>query len=171
MTPTDTNLIERWNARGDATAFHVLVQRHSAMVYRTCLRMLGNREDAEDVTQDCFLRLAQGRSKPGRPVGAWLHRVATNRSLDVLLSRKRRLAREDRVVLESPGSSSVAAGWDDLQEHVDEALARVWICTGIRSVGPGTTRGRWTFRRASTWNWAKFDCKRQSSGIGIRLMA
>lgn len=124
MSPTDTNLIERWTTRGDANAFQVLVERHSAMVYRTCLRLLGNREDAEDATQDCFVRLAQGAAKPGSPVGAWLHRVATNRCLDVLRSRKRRAIRDERAGLES-AQTAEPTRWDDLQQHVDAALAEL----------------------------------------------
>ena len=62
MTPTDMALVQRWMETQDAEAFHEIVRRHSAMVYATCRRVLGNAADAEDVAQDCFLKLAQARS-------------------------------------------------------------------------------------------------------------
>ena len=63
MEQTDAALLAQWSNQRDADAFMELVVRHSAMVYGTCLRVLGNTADAEDVTQECFLELASARGR------------------------------------------------------------------------------------------------------------
>ena len=73
-------------AAGDAAAFRVLVERHSAMVHSLAWRMLGP-ADAEDVVQESFTRLwvnAKGWAPAGGGLGGWLRRVATNLCLDRL---------------------------------------------------------------------------------------
>ncbi len=69
-----------------------LYRRHSEMVYRTALRMTGNSADAEDVLQTVFLRVLSpgNRIGPMAVPGAYLHRAATNASLDILRRRFRR---------------------------------------------------------------------------------
>ena len=84
MTPVDAALLSRWIERQDAEAFHQLTKNYAAMVYATCTRIAGNRAAAEDITQDCFARLATMRPAPKGHLGAWLHKVATNRALDYL---------------------------------------------------------------------------------------
>jgi RNA polymerase sigma factor (sigma-70 family) len=121
MAISDTILLERWTAERDAEAFHELIQRYSGMVYATCLRMLRNAHDAEEVAQDCFVALTRHELAGGKYVGPWLHRVATNRCLDRIRSEGRRLAREDRAAESAPTETGIA--WDDLQDYVDEAIA------------------------------------------------
>src|SRR4051812_22292272 len=73
-------------AEGDAAAFRLLVERHSAMVHALAWRMLGP-ADAEDVVQESFTRLwvnAKGWAPVGGGLGGWLRRVATNLCLDRL---------------------------------------------------------------------------------------
>jgi len=85
MSPlTDERLLERWSDRRDAGAFREIAARYAAMVYATCRRILGNATEAEDVTQECFETLAQVDKGPKKHLGAWLHAVATNRSLNRL---------------------------------------------------------------------------------------
>lgn len=120
MNTPDSSLLERWTSGRDAQAFTELVSRHAGMVYATCRRILRNAADAEDATQDCFLQLSQGRPPKERPLGTWLHRIATNRSLDLLRKNRRRVRREKtyadtRQTLEEPG-------WDDIQHYVDQAI-------------------------------------------------
>jgi RNA polymerase sigma-70 factor, ECF subfamily len=65
---------------GDASAFGRLYQLHSARVYALCLRMTGNKAEAEDLMQDAFLMvLRKIRSFRGDSAfSTWLHRVAVN---------------------------------------------------------------------------------------------
>lgn len=61
MAISDAVLFEKWIAARDADAFAEIVSRHSAMVYSTCRRVLGNLSDAEDVAQECFIELARAK--------------------------------------------------------------------------------------------------------------
>ncbi|MFC2687604.1 MAG: sigma-70 family RNA polymerase sigma factor, partial [Arachnia propionica] len=60
-----------------------LVRDHSAQVYRLAYRLTGNRHDAEDLTQDVFVRVFKSihNFQPGTLEG-WLHRITTNLFLD-----------------------------------------------------------------------------------------
>ena len=90
MTP-DHTVQERWICNQDPDAFTELVSRHASMVYSACMRVLGNRTDAEDVSQECFLKLAGKRAVVKPSLAGWLHRVAVYTSLD--LSRDEKNAR------------------------------------------------------------------------------
>lgn len=74
---------------GDDAAFERLYRKHCGAVFGLALRMLRNREDAEDLLQEIFLQVHDklptfaGRSA----FGTWLHRLAVNRCLDHLRSR------------------------------------------------------------------------------------
>jgi RNA polymerase sigma-70 factor (ECF subfamily) len=83
-----------WVARakdGDASAFAMLVEAYQVPVFHLCLRMLGDRGDAEDAAQESFLRAYRGlkRYDPTRPFGTWLLSIASHYCIDML--RKRRL--------------------------------------------------------------------------------
>ena len=69
---------------GHRGAFDVLVERHQRQVYRTCYRLVGNHEDAADVTQDAFLRAfrALPRFRRDASFSTWLHRIAVNAALN-----------------------------------------------------------------------------------------
>jgi hypothetical protein len=54
MPKTDSVLHSRWSDRRDAEAFAELISRHAAMVHGTCLRLLKNVSDAEDITPRVF---------------------------------------------------------------------------------------------------------------------
>ena len=88
----DIELVDR-ACKGDAGAFEHLVQRHYTTVYRTGYRWCGNREDAEDIAQDVFVKVAQklatfaGRSS----FKTWLYRITLNTAKD--FGRKRAIRR------------------------------------------------------------------------------
>ncbi|HLK65914.1 MAG TPA: sigma-70 family RNA polymerase sigma factor [Bryobacteraceae bacterium] len=79
---------------GDTDAYRVLVERHGRALFRLAFRMTGNEQDAEDVVQESFLRAYRQLSKfdERASFGTWLYRIATNYSLDLVRSRKRRSA-------------------------------------------------------------------------------
>lgn len=106
-----------------------IVAEHSARVYRLAYRLTGNRHDAEDLTQDVFIRVFRSldRYEPGNFNG-WIHRITTNLFLD----RARRSARirmdgfaegaEERLVGRElqPESAVHDAGFDP---DIETALA------------------------------------------------
>ncbi|PUB32412.1 RNA polymerase sigma-70 factor (ECF subfamily) [Promicromonospora sp. AC04] len=67
-----------------------IVREHSARVYRLSYRLTGNKQDAEDLTQETFIRVFRSLSSytPGTFEG-WLHRITTNLFLDQARRKKR----------------------------------------------------------------------------------
>lgn len=76
---------------GDQAAFEAIVQRYERQIYSFIYRMMGNADDASDLTQDCFVRAYRslGKTNDELNVSAWLHRIASNACLDVLRRRQR----------------------------------------------------------------------------------
>jgi len=119
MSTNDAVLLQRWGRERDPEAFRELVNRHAGMVFSTSRRILSNAADAEDVTQECFLKLCQLR-QPARNVAAWLHRAATHGAIDVLRAHSRRRAAERRW--EPPAAASDELTWQDIEPFIDEAI-------------------------------------------------
>jgi len=94
MESTDEAAVARAKA-GDRDAFRVLVERHSRFLFRLAFRMTGNQQDAEDVVQESFLRAYRqlGRFDQRASFATWMHRIASNYSLDLMRSRERRRER------------------------------------------------------------------------------
>jgi RNA polymerase sigma-70 factor (ECF subfamily) len=87
----DVELIRRIK-KGEVNAFGELVEKHQSLVINFCYRMLGNREDAEDIAQDAFLRaFAAIRSfQPRAKFSTWLLTIARNLTLNLLRNRRKR---------------------------------------------------------------------------------
>lgn len=75
----------------DAQALSLLYERYRRSIYSYTYHVLGNREDAADVTQEVFLRacIAWESLRDHEKLGVWLHHVATNMCVDLLRRRKR----------------------------------------------------------------------------------
>jgi RNA polymerase sigma-70 factor (ECF subfamily) len=84
----DSELVARVQT-GDIGAFEELISRHSRRVYRTLLAILGNTEDAEDATQDTFLKAFQhiGKFERRSKFSTWLARIANNTAIQRLRDR------------------------------------------------------------------------------------
>ena len=85
----DAALVGRCVA-GDERAFRELVQRYQARVYSLAYRMLRIREDAEDITQETFVRMfrAASRYDPERPFSSWLFTIASRLCIDHMRRRR-----------------------------------------------------------------------------------
>jgi RNA polymerase sigma-70 factor, ECF subfamily len=83
---------------GDRAAFGRLVRRHQRRVYAAALHILGNHSDADDVTQESFVRAYKGlRSFDGRAdFFTWLYRITVNTALNAMRSDKRGSALNQR---------------------------------------------------------------------------
>jgi RNA polymerase sigma-70 factor (ECF subfamily) len=75
---------------GDLDAFEALVHRHQGAVYRVALRMLGSEADAQDATQETFVRAWRGlgRFRRESAVSTWLYSIVTRRCLDLIAARR-----------------------------------------------------------------------------------
>lgn len=85
----EVTLIERAK-KGEEEAFEVIYECYEKAIYRLAYKMLNNREDAFDVTQETFVRayLAIGQTKPELNLNAWLHCIAANRCRDIRRRQK-----------------------------------------------------------------------------------
>jgi RNA polymerase sigma-70 factor, ECF subfamily len=96
-------------AQGDREAFGELVASHQGGVYNVAYRMLGERLDAEDATQETFLRAFRAihTLDPQRPPGAWLKKIAVNVCLNRLEHRGTLTLEDDEVLpANDPGPES-----------------------------------------------------------------
>lgn len=103
-----------------------VVEQHSARVYRLAYRLTGNVHDAEDLTQDVFVRVFRSLHtyRPGTFEG-WLHRITTNVFLDRMRRKQRirmdALSEESAARLPSRGPGPEQA-FDDT--HLDDDVQR-----------------------------------------------
>ena len=115
-----------------APSWDDVVRTHGARVYRLAYRLTGNAHDAEDLTQDVFVRVFRslGSYTPGTFEG-WLHRITTNLFLDMVRRRARirfeALADDasDRLAGREPTPAQAYddTHWDDDVQRALDALA------------------------------------------------
>jgi RNA polymerase sigma-70 factor (ECF subfamily) len=102
---------------GDRVEFSRLVEAYSPNIYRLALKIIGNKQDAEDILQETFfkaykyLKNFDGRSK----VSTWLYRIATNEAL--MLIRRRKL---DTISIDEP--------WESADEDQEPLQIVDWRC-------------------------------------------
>ena len=91
MTTEDVTLVRRC-LRGEAEALQLLVRRFESGVYGLCVRLLNDRHDAEDVTQEVFLRVFRSlrRWDSSRPLKPWVMGITVNRCRTWLAQRSKR---------------------------------------------------------------------------------
>lgn len=82
----DENAIIEGMARGEERAFRELVERYKRKVYYLALDMAGNPVDAEDISQEVFLKVYRSFAtfRRGAKLGSWLYRVTYNAAIDHL---------------------------------------------------------------------------------------
>ncbi len=106
---------------GSTQALAELYARHAPAVFSAALRLLGSREDAEDVLQDVFVGLpeALARYEERGAFGAWIRRVAVRASLMML----RRRARKGHEPLESAADVAAASPEPEREIAARRAIA------------------------------------------------
>jgi RNA polymerase sigma factor (sigma-70 family) len=106
-------------ANGDSAAFSRVLYEQTPMVYATCWRILHDESRAADVVQETFYELFKNAHRITGCLGAWLHRVATRRAIDVIRQDSSRRRREETYSREGAAGDST---WAEVQRLVDEAL-------------------------------------------------
>lgn len=99
---TDEELIQA-TLQGNLSAFEALVVRYQKSLYRTTLRILKDVDEAEDATQETFVRAFKNLQnlKPGATFRPWFYRIAKNYCLDCLKEKSRVIhLEEDYLVAE-----------------------------------------------------------------------
>ena len=127
MSGEEAGLVRRCLA-GDEKAYRELVERYQAQVYSVALRMVRRSEDAEDLTQETFVRMfrALSRYDPTRPFAAWLFTIASRLCIDhirrrkvnpiSLTQRERESEEEYEIDVEDPGLRP-----DEVAIHAEES--------------------------------------------------
>ena len=128
----DSDLVTRWQS-GDAGAFEQLVRRHEKKVFRLLLRMMGSREEAQDVAQETFLSLHRHghRFRGDARFSTFIYRVASNAALNRRRTLGRNRARIQKLAVRqaagddlpsSPRNPEDAVIGGDLSGQVRRAL-------------------------------------------------
>jgi RNA polymerase sigma-70 factor, ECF subfamily len=114
---------------GDAEAFAALYDRHGRMAYSLAYRMMGEKQEAEDVVQEAFIKVwrSAGGYRVGRgSVRTWILSIVHNSGIDQIRSHARRGRMQDKVEASAPTSEpseAFAETWRNTQqEQVREAL-------------------------------------------------
>ena len=118
--PNDEALLRRYAATRDADAFAQLVERHSGLVYATCLRVTSDAHDAEDAAQQCFLALAREAGSIRASLPGWLHATARNASLAIVNKSQKR--KEGAAAMTPTNEQPGEPDWEDLEPHIDAAI-------------------------------------------------
>ncbi len=112
-------------------AFVLLVERYRTEIFDLCVRISGNRSEAEDLTQETFIKAYQnlGSFRRDARMRTWLYRIAINRSISFTRRLKRwRMQRgnDEEIFPELPELANPSAEqeteWKDLAEKAHEAL-------------------------------------------------
>ncbi len=120
----DALIVERVLA-GDVEAFATLVERYRDRCARYAMHMLGNREDADEVMQDAFVRAYRslGRCEDPERFGAWLFRILVNRcrTAGARRARRARTFLDDETALLTASEEHPAEQWA-WREEIERAL-------------------------------------------------
>jgi RNA polymerase sigma factor (sigma-70 family) len=122
----DSELLGRFVAHQDTTAFAALVERHGPMVLGVCRRLLKRREDAEDASQAAFLVLARKAAtiRKREALASWLHGVACWVARKAQATTRRR-EREVPVVDVAQADAAGDVTWREALAVLDEELNRL----------------------------------------------
>ena len=115
--------------QGDAEAFAALYDRHSRAAYSLAYRMMGEKQAAEDLAQDAFLKVWRSATSYRADRGSvrtWLLSIVHNRGIDQLRSLASRRRTQEKIEASAPKSQpseAFAQSWRNSQrEQVREAL-------------------------------------------------
>ena len=126
-TRPDADLVKasRW---GDRTAYAALAGQQFRRIFAICLALLGNRADAEDATQEAFVKGLQkiATLREDGQFAAWIGQIARNHCRDVLRSRTRRpdVPLTDTLATALPAAAEPGSATDDFAD-LRAALARL----------------------------------------------
>jgi RNA polymerase sigma-70 factor (ECF subfamily) len=136
---TDERALVRRIQSGDASAFRELVEGYKQQIYYLALDLSGNHHDAEDLSQEVFIKAYRGFGKfrSGAKISSWLHRITVNAYID---SRRKKAKKMITLVDkkddgdfdplqaardEMTGNPETAAQSVSIGDHINAALQRL----------------------------------------------
>lgn len=116
----DQNLIKRAQ-NGDKSAFEALLQEYYDVMFKMAFKYCGNREDAEDITQNACIKLARGiGSYNGKAAfTSWLYRLVINTAKDMFRAKK------TEIPMEKNSCKAVAAD-AEIKTYANEIMAQIY---------------------------------------------
>jgi RNA polymerase sigma-70 factor (ECF subfamily) len=126
----DESLVERYRD-GDQAALAALVRKYQRPIYNAAFRVLGREEDASDVTQAVFLKVAERLDQYDARFKffSWIYRIAVNESLNLLRENGREAPLEDEDDLPGLESAQPDERVNDAQvsDRIQKALMRMKV--------------------------------------------
>ena len=91
MGSLDENLLIQKSQSGDIKSFEMLIETYQKKAFNIAYRMLGNLEDANDVTQEAFVKVYKslGKFKGDSKFSTWLYSIVTNASIDYMRKNRK----------------------------------------------------------------------------------
>ena len=127
----DNHYIDRV-LNGDISAYALLVSKHKNLVFSIALKILNNREDAEEVAQDCFLKVFQALNTFERKskFSTWLYRIVYNAAISKTRKKKLELVPMDNYVIYNYTEDEVSSGIEDIdpedqKEMIERAMKQL----------------------------------------------
>jgi RNA polymerase sigma factor RpoE len=131
-------LVER-TRRGDMGAYDALIRRYQQRIYATVYHMTSNHEDANDLTQESFIKAYQALKsfKGGSSFYTWIYRIAVNKTINFLKQRKNHVSMSlndldfnaehdpDLVALVSDNTPRRDIGLSELAEKLNAAMQKL----------------------------------------------
>jgi RNA polymerase sigma-70 factor (ECF subfamily) len=120
----DDDYLVRAAQGGDVRAFEGLVRRHGPRAHRVAVRMLGSADDAQDATQDAFVKawLDLDRFRSESAFGTWLYRIVVNVCLNRLRGQRRTEPLPDTLTDVLPGPHRVVETGSQVEQLMKEIL-------------------------------------------------
>ena len=136
VTPTDTMLISRCK-KADIAAFNEIVARYKEKIYRYVYRMTASAEDAEDLTQEVFVRMYTGIGgfRRDASLSTWLFRIAGNLCTDAFRRGKntRHNISLDAPISDADGDTATGRGVADMSAAPDVLWGRKELSAQIEA--------------------------------------
>ncbi len=129
--PDDNVLIDQF-LDGDENAFKILIDKYKRKIYLTAYRLLGNHEDANDITQEVIIKTYKELKNFRREssIYTWLYRITTNLSLNELKKKKIRKyfdfdEIEDWLFKDEKQSPELSYRENELSNRIQEAINKL----------------------------------------------
>jgi RNA polymerase sigma-70 factor (ECF subfamily) len=109
---------------GDVGAYAQLVAKHKNLVFSIALKILNNREDAEEIAQDCFVKVfhALKTFEKKSKFSTWLYRIVYNASISKTRKKRVDLVPMDNYVINNYSEEEVNEGIYDIEPDVQKQL-------------------------------------------------
>jgi len=109
---------------GDVLAYKMLVAKHKNLVFSIALKILNNREDAEEVAQDCFLKVFQALKtfEKKSKFSTWLYRIVYNAAISKTRKKRPELVPMDSYIIDNYTETEPLKGLESIDPEEQKAM-------------------------------------------------